>query len=172
MTIETDRLLITEMTPEMAGDVCQNSLDGETRRFVPDEVFETPEEALETIRFLISRYGSPEGPLVYAVIIRDGNRNAGYVQLSRIENGAWEIGYHIAQRYTGQGYATEAVRAFLPAAAEAVGAKEVYGICLKENAASYRVLEKCGFEILYTGPGEYQGQKREIVRSVRSLTEV
>ena len=167
MRIETDRLLITELTPEMAGDVCENSLDEDTRRFVPDEVFETPEEALETVEFLISRYGSPEGPLVYAVIIRDGNRNAGYVQLSRIENGAWEIGYHIAGRYTGHGYATEAVQAFFPVAAKEVGAKEIYGICLKENAASCRVLEKCGFEILYTGPGEYQGQQRELVRSVR-----
>ncbi len=74
--------------------------------------------------------------------------------------------YHIAHQYTGRGYATEAVRAFLPVVAEAVGTKEIYGICLKENAASYRVLEKCGFELLYTGTGAYQGQQREIVRSI------
>ena len=48
-------------------DVHKNSLDEDTRRFVPDEVFETPEDAEETVEFLISRYGSVEGPLVYAV---------------------------------------------------------------------------------------------------------
>ena len=45
--IETERLLITEMTMEMAQDVHENSLDEDVRRFVPDEVFETPEEARE-----------------------------------------------------------------------------------------------------------------------------
>jgi len=26
----------------------------------------------------------------------------------------WEVGYHIASKYTGNGYATEAVKAFVP----------------------------------------------------------
>ena len=41
MRIETERLIITEMTMDMAPDVHENSLDEDTRRFVPDEVFET-----------------------------------------------------------------------------------------------------------------------------------
>ena len=61
---ETDRLFITELTMDMAMDVHKNSLDEDTRRFVPDEVFETLEDARETLEFLISRYGSVDGPLV------------------------------------------------------------------------------------------------------------
>ena len=34
--VETERLLITEMTMDMAMDVHKNSLDDDTRRFVPD----------------------------------------------------------------------------------------------------------------------------------------
>ena len=45
MRIETERLLITDFTPDMAEVVHLNSLDEDTRRFVPDEVFETIEEA-------------------------------------------------------------------------------------------------------------------------------
>lgn len=41
--IETDRLMITEFTPDMAQAVHENSLDEDNRRFVPDEVFETVE---------------------------------------------------------------------------------------------------------------------------------
>ena len=41
MRIETERLVITEFSPEMAEDVHLNSLDEDNRRFVPDEVFET-----------------------------------------------------------------------------------------------------------------------------------
>ena len=164
--IETGRLIITELTMDMVQDVHRNSLDADNRRFVPDEVFETPEEAREAVAYLISRYGAPDGPKVYAVVTKADRRNTGYVQMVPMEDGNWEIGYHIGAEYTGNGYATEAVKAFLPVMSEQLGIREVYGICLKENAASCRVLEKCGFERLFTGTGNYQGQRREIVRSI------
>ena len=166
MRIETDRLVITELTPDMAQAVHENSLDEDTRRFVPDEVFETLEEARETVAFLISQYSALEGPQVYAVITKEGSRNIGYVQMVPIEDGAWEIGYHIGKAFTGRGFAAEAVQAFLPVMAKRLGLKEVTGICLKDNTASRRVMEKCGFETRYIGPGSYQGEQREIVRTV------
>ena len=166
MRMETERLFITEFTPDMVDDVHRNSLDEDNRRFVPDEVFETVEEARETIGFLMSRYGGTDGPIAYAVLTKDGMKNIGYVQLVPLGGGSWEIGYHIAERYTGCGYATEAVRAVLPAAARTVGADEVYGVCLRDNLASARVLRKCGFDPVYEGPGDYQGETREIFRGI------
>ena len=166
MRIETEQLVITEFTPDMAQAVHENSLDEDNRRFVPDEVFETEEDAREALAFLISQYGRFEGPQACPVLLRDGGANIGYVQLVPIGDGAWEIGYHIAKQYTGNGYATEAVRAFLPAMAEAAGISAVHGICLSENAASKHVLMKCGFIPVYEGPGEYQGAQREVFRSV------
>ena len=167
--IETERLVITEMTMDMAMDVHKNSLDEDTRRFVPDEVFETLDDAKETIEFLMSQYGSTDGPLVYAVLTKDGNKNIGYVQLVPIDDGKWEIGYHIAKAYTGNGYATEAVKAFLPVIAEKVGITEVYGIRLLENVASGRVLEKCGFETFFTGEGPYHEGVYEISKCMWKL---
>ena len=164
--VETDRLIITEMTMDMAMDVHKNSLDEDTRRFVPDEVFETLEDAEETLAFLISQYGSAEGPLVYALITKDESRNIGYVQLVPIGDGKWEIGYHVAKTFTGKGYATEAVTAFLPVMAERVGATEVYGIRLLENTASGRVLEKCGFKTFFVGEGAYHDGVYEISKGV------
>ena len=171
MRIETERLLITEMTMDMAMDVHKNSLDEDVRRFVPDEVFETLEDAQETIAFIMSQYGSAEGPLIYAVIMKETDTNIGYVQLVPIGEGKWEIGYHIAKPYTGNGYATEAVKAFLPAISDYVGITEVYGIRLHENVASGRVLKKCGFETFFTGEGPYHEGVYEICKSVwkRSL---
>ena len=164
--LETKRLIITEMTMDMAMDVHKNSLDEDTRRFVPDEVFETVEDANETLEFLISQYGSAEGPLVYAVITKDGNKNIGYVQLVPIGDGKWEIGYHVTKAFTGKGYATEAVSAFLPVISEQVGISEVYGIRLLENVASGRVLEKCGFQTFFTGEGAYHDGVYEISKSI------
>ena len=163
---ETERLLIAEMTMDMAMDVHVNSLDEDTRRFVPDEVFETLEEAKDTVAFLMSQYGSADGPLVYATISKEGDKNIGYVQLVPIGDGKWEIGYHIAKPYTGKGYATEAVTAFLPIMAEQVGLNEVSGLRLLQNVASGRVLEKCGFETFFVGEGEYHDGVYEISKSV------
>ena len=166
MRIETERLVITEFTMDMAQDVHENSLDEDNRRFVPDEVFETAEEAREALAFLISQYGETEGPLAYPVLTKAGGKNIGYVQMVPLEGGVWEIGYHIAKGYTGNGFATEAVRAFLPRMAETIGIGEVHGICLKENIASKHVLKKCGFEPVFEGVGDYQGAQREVFRSV------
>lgn len=166
MRIETERLIITEFTPDMAQAVHENSLDEDNRRFVPDEVFETVDDARETIEFLMGQYGRSDGPLVYPVLTKAGGENIGYVQMAPIGNGIWEIGYHIAKRYTGNGYATEAVNAFLPFIAESIGIDEVYGICLKENIASKHVLKKCGFEPVYEGVSDYQGEQREVFRSL------
>ena len=164
--LETDRLIIKEMTMDMAMDVHKNSLDEDIRRFVPDEVFETLEDAQETLEFLISQYESAEGPLVYALIRKEDDKNIGYVQLVPIGDGKWEIGYHVAKAFAGKGYATEAVTAFLPVMAKKVGASEVYGIRLLENKASGRVLEKCGFETFFTGEDRYHDGVYKISKSI------
>ena len=162
--IETERLIITEFTPDMAQAVHENSLDEENRRFTPDEVFETVEDALETIEFLMGCYGGEEGPFVYPVLLKTGE-NVGYVQLVEIEDG-WELGYHIGEKYRGSGYATEASAAFLPVMAEKKGLSEIIGVCLAENRASVKVMEKLGFENIFTGAGPYQGEEKEIVKNI------
>lgn len=166
MFIETERLIITEFTMDMAQVVQENSVDEDNRRFVPDEVWETVEEVEETLKFLISQYGAFEGPLVYPIIVKETRDNVGYVQLSPLGDAKWEIGYHIAKKYTGKGYATEVVKAFLPVITKQAGLSEVYGICLAENKASHAVMRKCGFENVYTGIDKYQGTDREIVKNI------
>ena len=165
MNIETNRLVITMFTPDMAQAVHQNSLDEDTRRFLPDEVFEAVEAAADTIDFLMAQYETSGGPLVYPILLKD-KTNIGYVQAVPAEGGVWEIGYHIAKQFTGRGYATEAVTAFLPVIVQQLGIQKIYGICDAENTASCKVLEKCAFMLQYEGPGNYQGQERLIKKYV------
>ena len=166
MNIKTSHLTITTFSLDMAQSVYENSQDDDTRRFVPDEVYDSVEEARAAIEFLLSRYDSTDGPFVYPIITNVGGKNIGYVQLCQIDDGSWEIGYHIAKQFTGKDYATEAVKAFLPAAAKKLNLNEVYGLCLAENAASVRVLEKCGFTQIYEGFGNYQGKEAQIIKAI------
>ena len=163
MIIETERLIITEFTMDMAEAVHVNSLDEDNRRFVPDEVFETVEEAAETVEFLIGVYKNGDGPLVYPVLLKDGTY-VGYVQAVPFDDGTWEIGYHIGSNYTKQGYATEAVKAFLPVIMPKLGISRIVGICLADNKASAKVMERCGFIKEFEGIGPYQGEDREICK--------
>ncbi len=162
MEIRTDRLVITDFTPDMAKAVHLGSLDADTRRFLPDEVFETVEIAAEVIADLID-CARGDGPYVHP-FLADG-AYAGYVQLVPLDTG-WEIGYHTVQEHTGKGYATEAVRAFLPVMMDKLALWEAAGVCDAENAASVRVLEKCGFTRVFEGDGMYQGSVRPIVKMV------
>ena len=164
MIIETDRLVITQLRADMAEDILRNSQDEDNRRFVPDEVFDTLEEAQEVVAFLMEAGKGSEGPYLYPVLTKAGE-NIGYVQACMAENG-WEVGYHIAKAHTGRGYATEALGAFLPRIVDKLKISCIDGVVLEENAASHRVLEKCGFVLDYQGEGTYQGQPRALRRYV------
>ena len=163
MNIETRRLTITRFTMDMAQAVHENSLDEDNRRFVPDEVFETVEEAADTVGFLMGVYESGDGPLVYPILLKDGTY-IGYVQAVPFDDGSWEVGYHIGANYTKKGYATEAVQAFLPVIMPKLGLKRIKGICLADNLASRKVMERCGFVKEFEGIGPYQGTQRPICR--------
>lgn len=164
MLIETKRLIICEFKLNMAYDVHINSLDEDTRRFVPDEVFETEQDAYETIEYLMSVYSTHEGPLVYPILLKEGV-NIGYVQLVPLNEEEYEIGYHIAKKHTKKGYATEAVNAFL-IHLKSLGLKNIFGITLSNNYASIKVLEKTGFKQVFKGVSTYQDEEKEIVKYI------
>ena len=166
--IRDEELAITYMDESMYQDVWQNSLDEDNRRFVPDEVFETLEDAKEVVNFIIESYKNEDGPFIYSVLRVSDYANLGYVQLVKIEEG-WEIGYHIAKKYTGNGYATKAVSLFLKYLKEKTNHKEIYGVALSDNFASRRVLEKTGFKLYFEGEGIYQGNPRKIIKTIKEL---
>lgn len=164
MKIEAQRLVIADFTLDMAQAVHLNSLDEDNRRFVPDEVFETVEDASDTLTYLIERYQSEDGPFVHPILLKD-ETVIGHVQAILLGD-TWEIGYHVGKQFTGHGYATEALQAFLPEMARTLQLKEIWGICLADNTASARVMQKCGFEKVFEGNGDYQGKQRRICKFV------
>lgn len=162
LNIITDRLIITEFNENMAEIVHLNSLDEDNRKFVPDEVFESIEKAQDTIMALIECYKGKNGPFVYPILLKNGE-NIGYVQAVPL-NDEWEVGYHIAKNHTRNGYASEALKAFLPIIMKQIGIEYIWGICRGDNIASRRVLEKCSFSLEHNGIEKYKNYNHEICR--------
>jgi len=146
LPIKATRLYITKFYETMAQQLHLNSLDEDNKRFVPDEVFETVDDAKKVIESIVSFYSSQEAPQIFAVHLKDGLL-IGHVQAIPLEDGSWEVGYHIAKPFAGNGFATEALKAFLPPIMEYLEIDEIYGITHLENLASREVLKKCGFTI-------------------------
>ena len=145
LPIKSERLYITKFYETMTHSVHVNSLDEDNRRFVPDEVFETEDAAKEAIKAIVSFYSQDGAPQIYAIIL--GGQHIGHVQAVPISEGDWEVGYHIAKPFSGHGYASEALKAFLPVIMHQLEITEICGITHPENVASCKVLEKCGFSL-------------------------
>jgi RimJ/RimL family protein N-acetyltransferase len=145
--VQSECLKIVKFSSDMVESVYHNSHDENTKRFIPDEYFETIEEAREVVEYFMSNYGNKDVPQVYPIVLNSGE-NIGYIQVVPIDDGKYEIGYHIAEKYTGKGYATEALNEFLPYIMNELKIQSIYGICNADNIGSRKVLEKCGFELL------------------------
>ena len=74
--------------------------------------------------------------------------------------GTRNIGYWLGKAYWGQGIATAALAQFL----EHVQSRPLYAHVAKENAASIRVLQKCGFTL--SGEETYRGLTGEPSREL------
>ena len=82
---------------------------------------------------------------IWMIELKDGT-HIGEVCFKGLDsNGIAEIGYGISEKYQNSGYATEAVKAVLEWAFNNPNVTAIEAETNSENAASKRVLEKCGF---------------------------
>ena len=118
--------------------------------------------------------GEPGGWVQLSVELRDSGQLVGDVGLSPDEHdpAIIKVGYTMDPVFQGRGYATEAVRALIDYAFDALGAETVRAFASAENLASIRVAEKVGlrleerFERTYDGE-TWQGVRYELARSDR-----
>jgi RimJ/RimL family protein N-acetyltransferase len=92
-------------------------------------------------------------------ILFDGHVAGNTVSFEK--SGEREVGYWIGREYWGKGVATRAVSTFLGH----VKTRPLYAHVAKDNIASIRVLEKCGFKI----SGEDRASPTRAARRSKSL---
>lgn len=128
---------------------------------------EEAEAGVARTRMYRERYGGRLG--VFTAESRESGEFMGWfhlrpdrARLDDVKN--LELGYRLKKKFWGKGYATEASLALVAKAFGALGAETVFAVTDAENAASRRVMEKCGlsFEREYVDPD----WKRKTVRYV------
>ncbi|MCB0540519.1 MAG: GNAT family N-acetyltransferase [Bacteroidetes bacterium] len=80
---------------------------------------------------------------------KDNNSFIGYAVLRHVEftpGKEIEVGYTVEKEHWGKGYATEATLGLMHYAKEKLGISSFVAFTDTENAASNRVMEKCGFQ--------------------------
>ena len=86
----------------------------------------------------------------YAITLADSGAFVGCAGLHGLRGGL-ELGYWIGEPYWGRGYATETAHTLVDLAFRASAIERLHVSCRVVNAASRRVIHKCGFQ--YAGQG-------------------
>lgn len=102
---------------------------------------------------------------LYAVRLKETGRLIGILVCFDENGGSCELGYGFGSRYWNRGYATEAVKRFIKYCFEEKRLNTVYASFFTNNAASKRVMEKCGMTYDRFSPKEltYLGEERDLV---------
>jgi RimJ/RimL family protein N-acetyltransferase len=96
-------------------------------------------------------------------IVHDGQVVGSIVRFE--QDGKPEVGYWIGREHWGKGIATMALMDFLSIVKE----RPLYAAAAKDNVASIRVLEKCGFTITGYGKGFSNARGEEIEEALLEL---
>ena len=78
-------------------------------------------------------------------VIKNNGTIVGFIKITQKNIRLAEIGYYLGKEFTGNGYMREAVKQVEEYAKSTLQAKELYGVVKKENIASIKVLQSCGF---------------------------
>ena len=143
--IETTRLALRKPTAADAEVVFSRySSDPDVTRFLGWPRHRSLDETRAFLEFSDAEWQRwPVGP--YLIESRQGGQLLGGTGLAFETSFRAATGYVLAKDAWGFGYATEALGRMVAVAAE-VGVRRLYALCHPDHPASWRVLEKGGFE--------------------------
>lgn len=155
--IETQRFIIRPLAAQDAEGMFLMDSDPLVHKYVGQNPVRSIAQIEKVIEYINQQYAQ-NGIGRWAVIHKDSNQFAGWTGFKLmdgpINNHAnfYDFGYRFAQRFWGQGAATETGWAALQYGIKLLKPKDVYAMTDIDNAASIRVLQKLGFKLLYAFP--------------------
>jgi len=146
---ETDRIIVRKLSIDDSKLLLKYSHEDITKKELPDEVYKNLSDIKKAIEYFIINYDYEYNlvyPLVYGVVLKKNNIIIGHISLNEIDKGI-EIGYAIATEYQNNGYMSEIIIPFTDWIKNNLRIEKIYGIAKEENIASWKILEKNGFEL-------------------------
>lgn len=147
MILETERLILRELTQDDFDDLCKILCDEKTM-YAYQHAF-SPEEAQEWLDRQRERYAK-DGIGLWAAVRKETGEMIGQCGLTlqqTPDKTVTEVGYLFRRAFWHNGYATEAAIACKNYAFEKLGLDEVYSIIRDNNTASRNVAVRNGMEI-------------------------
>ena len=129
------------------------------------------EQAQEMVGGMVASQGAASTPPTsFAIALRGESLLIGNCRLKRGRDdpGEADIAYFLNRHHWGRGYATEVVRALIDYGFETLGLERIVGLCVPDNVASQRVMEKVGMQAeepitFYAEQGHFwQGEFRDL----------
>lgn len=106
-----------------------------------------PYGACDAQAFIEGSHRNMAGGVTYAVTLAETGAFIGSAALHATVRGL-ELGYWIGEPYWGHGYATESAHALVDLAFRVGSVERLHVACRTDNAASRRVIHKCGFQYI------------------------
>jgi len=144
LRIETRRLQIRPFILDDVEALHRHWTRPEVRKYLWDDIIIPREQVVEVVESSINSFAT-NGFCFWAVFPKDKTELIGFCGFRFFgEPPEIEILYSIAPEYWSQGLATEAAQAMLRCGFEEHGFERIYAGADPPNAASFRVMEKCG----------------------------
>lgn len=151
--LETDRLLLRALGPQDVAGIFELDADPLVHQFLGNEPIcslQQAEATIAQIQIQYERFGIGR----WAVIEKRSGAFVGWSGLKFVEDDEsghmnyYDVGYRLIPRFWGKGYATESAQEALRYGFEELKLQEIIGTVNELNAASRRVLEKCGLRFV------------------------
>jgi ribosomal-protein-alanine N-acetyltransferase len=156
--LETERLLFRSHIPDDLDAYCAMEADADFRRYVGGRP-RTREEAEK--KFMPALKPVANGLSMWATVYKPENKYIGRCGIYPNFNAAHQpvpgeaaLGLYLAKAYWGGGLATEAGRAFIDYGFNRLKINRIVTMIQVGNDASVRVIEKLGFSLDWTEPGD------------------
>ncbi len=170
LVFETERLILRLLRERDVDQIFAMRSDADIMRFIREP--QNREESVNWIKLVSSRWQTEKIGFC-AIIEKQTEEFVGWCGIWRLkETDELEIGYAIAKKYWGNGFATEAALKFLQYAFQELKSKKIVAVVRPENTASRRVMEKIGMSFVKTSKfygqnlAQYAITKKEFLRQM------
>ena len=162
--IETERLILRPFKSSDAEAAFVWLSDPRVNRYMPYPLYTSVAQAEQWI----ATHSEEDNEFIF--VLKSNKLPIGAGSIKKQEDGRWEVGYNLRSDYWGKGYATEAAKALIRWAYENQHAREFMARHATANAASGRVLQKCGYQFDYYGKYERYDRSEEFPATYYKMT--